>query len=155
MERYFYGLSILASLDKRLFMVPWQANINQEDTRKRCLFVFVIVAPRWISIWAVFFLKKHGANVLKLELIALVRFGFLLLISDWPKITDHPHSQPVRNKEEQARFFSAHFIAESTKFLFKMATKYEVYSEDTRSVKQPRRLRQQRHKFCISDNEKQ
>ena len=28
------------------------------------------------------FLKEHGANVLKFELIALVRFGFLLLISD-------------------------------------------------------------------------
>ena len=77
------------------------------------------------------------------------------LVIDQKLPTTRILTQPVRNKEEQARFFSAHFIAESTKFLFKMPTKYEVYSEDTRSVKQPRRLRQQRHKFCISDNEKQ
>ena len=40
--------------------------------------------------------------------------------------------------------------------VFKLPTTEVVYSDDTKSVKQARRLRQQqRHKFCISDNEKQ
>ena len=39
--------------------------------------------------------------------------------------------------------------------VFKLPTTEVVYSDDTKSVKQARRLRQQqRHKFCISDNEK-
>ena len=62
--------------------------------------------------------KKTWCESTKFELIVLVRFGLLLLISPWLAKNYLPlHSQPVRNKVEQARNFPALFIAEGTKFL--------------------------------------